>query len=475
MIDGGVVDSIDPNRFHPCTFVSEPAFSANVTDDAALVDHDCASDVIGMFTHPAAQELFAPFATVTDPYFVPSAGWFVHRVDVDTLPELHTSTADAVHEYDHVSYRFSVADRTFTPLNAVFENVRKDLALFFPSYVPTFSSRSLERSDEIFVCTNASKVGRAVPFAYTGSTVTGKTRASSSSQSRSTPSRSVTAVPDCSTIARLTPARWRCSREASSTLASHASGASNVETTSSSPSTNSIRSPAISRAVSPSETRSGTSHDTTPDSSAGAGSAPPPSLSPGSPPPSLAAVAPPTYSSSASRSEITNDCSNPSRVACTTRSIPGHAPAYVAADPSSTGAGSESSHATATDASSPAPTSATGAGSPLEPATSPESTTPSGTAAGAIEPSFCSTRVVSYSCHAPSPSWNRTGAAYCVVVTVPSGFTHVVDESVRSAVTSTRSPVARACTTADGKSTDSADTGADTSGEGSTGGSSPHA
>ncbi|MFC3404118.1 hypothetical protein [Brachybacterium conglomeratum] len=42
-------------------------------------------------------------------------------------------------------------------------------------------------------------------------------------------------------------------------------------------------------------------------------------------------------------------------------------------------------------------------------------------------------------------------------------------------MTSTRSPVARACTTADGKSTVSGDTGADTSGEGSTGGSSPHA
>ena len=114
MIDGGVVDSIDPNRFHPCTFVSEPAFSASVTDAAALVDQDCASDVIGMFTQPAAQELFAPFATVTDPYFVPSAGWFVHRVAVDTLPEFHTSTAEAVHEYEEAITRTeNAAEREF--------------------------------------------------------------------------------------------------------------------------------------------------------------------------------------------------------------------------------------------------------------------------------------------------------------------------------------------------------------------------
>ncbi|MCT1430646.1 hypothetical protein M3G50_07750 [Brachybacterium muris] len=74
MIDGGVVDSIDPNRFHPSTSVSEAALIANVTDAAALPDQDCAKLVIGMFTHPAAHDEFAPFATVTDPYRDPIAG-----------------------------------------------------------------------------------------------------------------------------------------------------------------------------------------------------------------------------------------------------------------------------------------------------------------------------------------------------------------------------------------------------------------
>ncbi|MCT1430645.1 hypothetical protein M3C58_05900 [Brachybacterium muris] len=116
----------------------------------------------------------------------------LHRVAEDTLPEFHTSTARGVHEYDHVSYRFNVADMIFTFLNDVFENVRNERALFVPSYVPTFNSCSLERSVEMFDCTNASNVGRAVAEAYTGSTVTGNTRPSSKSQPPSTLNRSVT-------------------------------------------------------------------------------------------------------------------------------------------------------------------------------------------------------------------------------------------------------------------------------------------
>ncbi|MCT1653842.1 hypothetical protein M3B40_04890 [Brachybacterium muris] len=74
MIDGGVVDSIDPNRFHPSTSVSEAAFTTSDTDPALLLDQDCTRPVTGMFTHPAAHDEFAPFATVTDPYRAPSAG-----------------------------------------------------------------------------------------------------------------------------------------------------------------------------------------------------------------------------------------------------------------------------------------------------------------------------------------------------------------------------------------------------------------
>ncbi|MGX0780719.1 hypothetical protein ACUXOQ_000645 [Dermabacter hominis] len=105
------------------------------------------------------------------------------------------------------------------------------------------------------------------------------------------------------------------------------------------------------------------------------------------------------------------------------------------------------------------------------PFTSPANTTPSGTDVGASEPSAFSTRSVLNEAHSPLSFLNRTGAANCSVVTDPSAFTHVLEDSDRSAVTSTRLPVARAWITADGKSTTPPEVGAACStGEGEGGG-----
>ena len=68
------MDSIDRKRFHPNTSVSEAAFNASVALAALEVDHDCARPVMGMFTHPAAHDEFAPLATFTLPYLVTSPG-----------------------------------------------------------------------------------------------------------------------------------------------------------------------------------------------------------------------------------------------------------------------------------------------------------------------------------------------------------------------------------------------------------------
>ena len=59
-------------------------------------------------------------------------GCEVHRVEVDAAPAIYTSTARAVHEYAHVSYKFSFAEITCLFATAATGNVMNERALVLP-------------------------------------------------------------------------------------------------------------------------------------------------------------------------------------------------------------------------------------------------------------------------------------------------------------------------------------------------------
>jgi hypothetical protein len=156
VINGFADPCADKNFFHPYTSDSESARNVNPTCDNDVDDHAFAADVISTDTRPAAHDDEYPFATLTEPRFVPAPGWFDHRVDDDVNAASNTENDRAEHEYEYVSYRLNAPDTIDRPLNMYESNVRNDRATTPDPNVPTRNSDDPDRSDVVSLCTYVS-------------------------------------------------------------------------------------------------------------------------------------------------------------------------------------------------------------------------------------------------------------------------------------------------------------------------------